>query len=882
MGSEVPVVDLAYFFFVTGLRPGDFADPDFWTHFLLDPFHLWLPDFFGGVPKDAKTVGAAATLMASKEPIQQYIGAQMLRGAIKGRVISESTGSKSFEAHLTSLGSHLLRFRNQLPKGYWTVTGESGNTLTVSLQNIPPPPGAPYTGGVDLLGFQIPKPVTVERFLEQHGFPQLKDSEIAQLINQERLPNYDDRRLIDTNDQTLFNIAECLIFVPLLEYLSGFPAHPPPPPPPELGPLTEIQNCVCNIEQAFTGLISQLPALLSTDALATLADCVCPSLQQIAKSIDAIKPTDVAAIAKQLEAINTTLEKGKQVDLSGIVDQLKKFNADRDIPQDLINLWVQQGAVDAASAQLIGGAPPERWITNLLTRVFQAISQKVLAGEMNAAKDDPLIGGTFTKITTGKGKSVLDFADVKPSDVRTYILESVEAFFKDVFNASKGTFGELAATVLKARGDELDRIVINKPGDELGAAGVLLGQAFGFGTAAHFAAVVGETLFFTKQLGLAPIAALLAEVAGFSEIIRNVIGPEMEMAVGRRHRQWAAGKFKPDYPSEMDATIWHSRRLLSDDDLREVFKYSPLQQRYEDPFLKSAFRAVQPFILAAGFQDADYDESQLRALFEFNGYRDQDINLILNSVHVRSLANIRNSYVAEAATAYGAGVVSDQEFQDILTEAGWGKAAISMATKRALLVRRVNLAKQVESQVRQLVRQGLLAPEQGKAQLEAAGIQEWQANLTITLATTEADLLAARKELSAEAKALTQEKRNLTRAAVEQYRAGNLDDAAFSAALLAIGDDPTLIAAYLSLEKATKGSKQRLVFGRMLSPAAAELLREQVSALERQYMSRLIDDAEALNQLTGLQIPSPEKEALIARWAAARGKPKTTAEKLPI
>jgi hypothetical protein len=241
---------------------------------------------------------------------------------------------------------------------------------------------------------------------------------------------------------------------------------------------------------------------------------------------------------------------------------------------------------------------------------------------------------------------------------------------------------------------------------------------------------------------------------------------------------------------------------------------------------------------------------------------------MLDELEYASTKNVRNSYISEALTAYQKGVMPDHELNDILDSVGWSKEAKKFVTDRAALARRVTLAQKVEQQITQLVAQGLLEPETGLRHMEAAGIQEWYANLEITLATTKAELIAARKEATEELRQEHARQRNLTRAAVAEYQAGRANAAELSAALHLIGLDNTTAASIVALEEALRAGRVKLTYGQLLGPEDSAVLKERVAAIEQQTKDNLISLATARNQLQALKVPTDEIHALMARWAA--------------
>jgi hypothetical protein len=181
----------------------------------------------------------------------------------------------------------------------------------------------------------------------------------------------------------------------------------------------------------------------------------------------------------------------------------------------------------------------------------------------------------------------------------------------------------------------------------------------------------------------------------------------------------------------------------------------------------------------------------------------------------------------------------------------------------------VVLAQKVELQIVNLVSTGLMTPQQGTANMEAAGIQPWYTDLEITLATTKAELHAAKIEAVAEEKQRLATLRNLTHAQVAEYQAGRIPLIALSAALTAIGLQPSEVASITAVQEAQRHGRAKLVFGQVLAPDDAAVLKEQVAAVEGQFKDNFLTLEQAHNRLADLKIPTHEANALIARWAAS-------------
>ena len=286
----------------------------------------------------------------------------------------------------------------------------------------------------------------------------------------------------------------------------------------------------------------------------------------------------------------------------------------------------------------------------------------------------------------------------------------------------------------------------------------------------------------------------------------------------------------------------------------------------------AAYRPVSPRALATLMQDTPFPTAQMRAILVDNAYSPANVNFLLQMFEYNAVKAVRNSYVAQAETAYQHGVLSDDELNQILGGLGWSNEAINYVIQRAALQRRVTLAAKVEAQIVPLVAQGSVSRADGEQQLEAAGIQPWYADLEMTLAETKATIHAAKLEAAAERKLVLEQQRNLTKAAISQYQDGVLDAAGLTAALTTIGLEASLIVSIVAVQTALRTGKMKLVYGQLLSPTAAKLLNTQVAAIEAQVRDQVIPWPTARTMLEGLKIDAPEINALLSRWAASIAK----------
>jgi hypothetical protein len=399
-------------------------------------------------------------------------------------------------------------------------------------------------------------------------------------------------------------------------------------------------------------------------------------------------------------------------------------------------------------------------------------------------------------------------------------------------------------------------------------AGDAMADAFGFGLASFGVTAAFEAAFPEKLNTLNGLGPMLATLAGFSEVTSAALRPLFYAAIAQPARYDSNSKFRSLLPDLMHAGVMYSRRQIDEATYGTLLAAAGLSPDYVAAMAAISYRPIQPRALATAIQDTAFPTDTMREILEDNALNPGHVQFFLDVLERNSTKGIRNSYISEALSAYAQGVVSDSEFDDILTSVEWSDTAKQLARSRALLQRRVTLATEVEAQMTALVASGGVTAEVGEQQLEAAGVQPWLATLKITLAETRASISALKRAASEEHKLEITRQRNNSRTAIAEYQAGTIDAVGLTAALALVGLDPTLIASIVAVQSALRAGRMRLVYGQLLSPADATLLVDRVGAIESQLKKQLIDIDHARAQLAGLNVDEKQAGALLAKWAA--------------
>jgi len=469
----------------------------------------------------------------------------------------------------------------------------------------------------------------------------------------------------------------------------------------------------------------------------------------------------------------------------------------------------------------------------------------------------------------------LDIATPVLHDVAGSLEAIVQAFISAIQSHGgpiaedlKVPLGDFAKAAFTAAQHSLEGKTDIKPSDWKDIASEAFADAAAFGLGSFVVSAAFEAAFPEKLNTLNSLGPMLATLSGFAEVTEAALRPLFYAGIAQPSRYDANAKFRSMLPDLMHASVMYSRRQIDLPTYQSLLAAAGLSPDYVAAMTAISYRPLQPRALATAIQDTAFPTDTMREILEDNALSPEHVNFYLEVLERNSTRNVRNSYISEALTAYGQGVMSDSELDEVLSSVEWSDTAKQLAKSRALLQRRLLLAKEVEQQITSLVATGGMTPAMGEQQLEAAGVQSWLASLKITLAETKASVAALKRAQSEEHKLEVERQRNNTRTAISRYQAGTIDEEGLTAALALIGLDPTLIASIVSVQSALRAGRMRMVYGQLLSPEDAKVLTDRVSAIESQLKQTLITVDLARAQLASLGVDTKQADALLARWAA--------------
>ena len=448
------------------------------------------------------------------------------------------------------------------------------------------------------------------------------------------------------------------------------------------------------------------------------------------------------------------------------------------------------------------------------------------------------------------------------------IVNSIATRGPPIAQAVRAPVAALANGIFSASSAALEGLGESQPDTATAVAADAMADAFGAGLGSFAVSAAFEALFPEKLNVLNGVGPMLAQMAGFEEIAKAVREPLYENAFGTALKYYYKSQFKPEFADEGDAVQWHSRRLLSEEDLREVFKYSGLKAKYEDAYVNSAYRAIQPRALASLVQDVVFPTDDMTALLQFAGIRDADIARLLPLMEENSVKNVRNEYLGAVTRAAEMGTIDDPTLDGHLDSLNFSDKAKNYVHLTVAVKRLEQLAELYRRSVTALYETNQLDDSQYVPALQAIGINDADANAHFAIDS-------ARKkgrELLKEERDLAREQGKVTALAVQNaragYFAGTLNDVEFAAAITVSGLPADLIPGTISLGHAQKSARRVEKYGLLLDRTQAQLLTEKVAALKEQVVKKLTPIDAASQTLDSFGIPPANRNALLSDWSA--------------
>jgi len=395
-----------------------------------------------------------------------------------------------------------------------------------------------------------------------------------------------------------------------------------------------------------------------------------------------------------------------------------------------------------------------------------------------------------------------------------------------------------------------------------------LEDAVKFGLSSYATTVMFETLLPEKLNTLNAIGPILATLAGFEEIVKRILGPQLDASFGRLAGYQANADNRTKLPSGGDGLELFARRISVEADIDPLLGFEGINVDWVAALKRRSYRPVSPRALATAFVDAPFPRDDVKLILDDNAIYPDAEKILLDALEARSTQNVRAQYLNAVLTAAEGGVFSDSDVDSALNDLGFSQQA-SHFVKLTVAVKRL---KQLEVIYRRSIsasyKFGLISDADYIPHLTAIGLGQADAEAHYALDSIEKNGRALVAQEREQARAAAKLQALSVRAAIASYDARQIDAPALAGGLTAAGVDPASVALLVEIASARRDARQVFAFGVYLDAADAAHLREQVAVLKAEVSKKLTDPDAAFARLLALSIPRPNATALVEAWAA--------------
>jgi hypothetical protein len=609
---------------------------------------------------------------------------------------------------------------------------------------------------------------------------------------------------------------------------------------------------------AANGPVSVVVAPLQTMA-ANLAN-ILTQLQAIANAGGGGNPIDLTPVVAKLDEINTTLANLPAPDLSSVTTSLNQINnsldtpkpvatsldtlaQQGDVPPNIIQYLIQNGMLPPDAGQMLPGSP-WTWVVALLSDAWRKLNHPPTADELTAAENDPITGHVVKAVMAGVPVPPLkELLRGVPSAYAKISLDSMDAFAKAAYGTTDTVFEPFIADILALRAKHLSNLGNVKPCDEVAGAVEFIADAMQLGVASHWAAIAGELIPGTKHVGTTQFAAFISEFAGFKDIAKVLLDPELNALIRIPHTYCSNAQARSILPDLHNLNELHARGLIDDATWFNNIPYTGIQDAFAAPLDAMAHRAAQPFALLRGLGLLNVDTTPAVAAMQFGGFRTADIDTLVAAGKRQGLQPLINATVAQFVTLAGEGLMNDTDLTNNLQSLNLTADAINLILQRVHIEQTRGLAKSFKTELDIQALDGQLNLTDYRNALASIGYDPAHVDVFAGVANVRIEKATLAAEARAAAAEARQARQLAVNASMQEYRRGAIEAAQLTAQLIAAGVAPDVAAGYLALASVQR--TPTLTVGSKLSDFAQGLADKHAlaKAAIEQYKKAIITES---------------------------------------
>jgi hypothetical protein len=307
---------------------------------------------------------------------------------------------------------------------------------------------------------------------------------------------------------------------------------------------------------------------------------------------------------------------------------------------------------------------------------------------------------------------------------------------------------------------------------------------------------------------------------------------------------------------------------LSLDRVNALAPYSGTPAELVAPLQNAAYTNLQTRLLMRLFDSPTFSQADLKRVLTEHGMRPADQTAMLNALPYLATQSQRTQLQSTLESAYAKGVISEADLVSDLDALQQNVSYPSLVTLRTQWERQIAMVGQLEASYIMMAEAGVIDLPTLQSSLLGIGLDDPWVNNKLAVAQNKLTATAFRKAAATELRLETATTNEERKAALKNFAAGNTDAIALAAQLVLTGLTPVQAVAWVDIAQLSKQGSQHSIYGLMLNPAQAQLLRSRVTALADQRRKALITDAQMIAQLGALGIPSNWINAINSAAAA--------------
>jgi hypothetical protein len=610
--------------------------------------------------------------------------------------------------------------------------------------------------------------------------------------------------------------------------------------------LADDPACCASVVTAINAVATGISTLVMLAPAPVDLTAVVAALNAIAAAIATPAPINVAIdttpIADALAPLAKAISSSPATDVSGIVQQLANLVAQGDVDQSIIDAMVAAGLLNSSDAQTLQGI---KW-SDMLSYVTGSAPVRAVEHAIKAVGAD---AGAATSELAGLVGAGATWVEQKVAAGLTLERNVILDVLKPILESVLSAVTPASTPAIGSAGVDGDTVVAD-------IATVMLNM--------KLLAMLLSLLREGAGEQLEKISESVLGLLGFEELREVQLAPLITNGLAKVADMNAKALFMQDIPGVGQVANLVARRLMDPSQAAALFGYNGLHTALQPIVQAAAYRGFNARQMLRLIETDLFTQGDILDELNFAGMRQVSQQRMLTAAPWLATASQRNQLKAAFENQYTNGLFSDADLAQKLDELNQNTDGNAMTVQRVQIEKLIAFAKKLEAAYSKQFIAGLISVAQFQSNLEGLGLQpDWINN---ALAVNMADLAAAQykkqiaEELAIERSTAAEERK----AAVKNFTSGNTDEAGLLAALILSGLNAAQAAAWTDLASLQKAGGLRLTYGLELSPNAAALLRQRVTALVDQRKSGLIQDPGLVAALAALGLAPSYINSIVA------------------